>query len=164
MPKTYEPIATVTAGGSSAVVTFSSILATYTDLILVTNLQGAGSVGTFVTVNNDTSANYSRTNLSGTGSSATSTRSTNATKFDPTVNGYVTNFMKMNALIHFLNYANTTTYKTFLARSNNVEVGADATVGLWRSTAAIDRIDVTVGGSGNWASGSTFTLYGIKAA
>jgi hypothetical protein len=34
---------------------------------------------------------------------------------------------------------------------------------LWRSTSAINIIEVTAGGA-NFASGSTFTLYGIKAA
>jgi hypothetical protein len=65
------------------------------------------------------------------------------------------------------NYSNSTTYKTTLSRINNAGgttgVGAEANVGLWRSTAAITSI--TIGGqTGNLSTGSTFTLYGIKGA
>jgi hypothetical protein len=37
-----------------------------------------------------------------------------------------------------------------------------AIVGLWRSTSAINAIEIWQGGDG-FSSGSTFTLYGIKA-
>jgi hypothetical protein len=61
-----------------------------------------------------------------------------------------------------MNYANTSTYKTVLTRSNKYDrVGA--IVGLWRSTAAINSITLTAY-SNTYAIGSTFTLYGIAAA
>jgi hypothetical protein len=65
-----------------------------------------------------------------------------------------------------MNYSNTTTYKTALNRSNQAAGGVDATVGLWRSTAAIDtiRFYANTNGSQNFLTGSTFTLYGIAAA
>jgi len=62
-----------------------------------------------------------------------------------------------------MNYANTTTYKTFLVRGANTAGNIDADVGLWRSTAAINSVTVLIG-SGSLSSGSTFTLYGIAAA
>ena len=65
-----------------------------------------------------------------------------------------------------MNYSNTTTNKTVLARGNNASdasyPGTEAFVGLWRSTAAINRIDFS-SNSKTWNAG-TFTLYGIKAA
>jgi hypothetical protein len=70
-----------------------------------------------------------------------------------------------NAIINIQNYSNTTTYKTALLRSNlatGTYPGVDAFVGLWRSTSAITSITI-LPASNNLLSGSTFTLYGIKA-
>jgi hypothetical protein len=49
-----------------------------------------------------------------------------------------------------------------LTRANAAQYGTDAIVNLWRSTAAITRIDIT--STGTFSIGSTFTLYGIQAA
>jgi anti-sigma-K factor RskA len=62
-----------------------------------------------------------------------------------------------------MNYANTTIYKTSIARSNNASTGVDSMVSVWRSTNAVTSVKVYPA-SGNMASGSTFTLYGIAAA
>jgi len=71
----------------------------------------------------------------------------------------------MDIYVDFMNYSNTTTYKTWLAREGNGTNGyVSALVGLWRNTNAITQIKVLNTGSGNFATGSTFTLYGIKAA
>jgi hypothetical protein len=68
-----------------------------------------------------------------------------------------------------MNYSNSTTYKTWLVRNNNQEtgtyVGTEAIVGLAQLTAAITSITIGTASGGtdyNFASGSTFTLYGIK--
>jgi hypothetical protein len=163
MPSTHIPIATVTATGSDAV-NFTSIPSTYTDLILVCNLKAANSADVSVRVNNDTGSNYSRIWLTGTGSSASSGRNTTLTYFQPEANGYVTNTMSQNMIIQFMNYSNTTVNKTFLSRSNNWEVGVDAIVGMWRNTAAINRIDIAPVGATYFSAGSTLSLYGIASA
>jgi len=62
-----------------------------------------------------------------------------------------------------MNYANSTTNKTVLSRGNNTGNHTIAYVGLWRSTAAITSMLLGTTGS-TWMAGSTFTLYGIKAA
>jgi hypothetical protein len=61
------------------------------------------------------------------------------------------------------NYSNTTTYKTVLSRgsSNNYVF---AWVDVWRNTAAISSLTISTDGSSNFTAGSTFSLYGIKAA
>jgi hypothetical protein len=161
MANTYEPIATTTANGVIQSVTFSSIPATYTDLILIV-AGNAVNNGTVITFNNDTSTNYSRTVLRGDGTSATSFRqsSQNYIAADASVSQPA-----QNIIMHIFNYANTTTYKTALVRSNNSSAGLDQGVGLWRATpAAINRIDVTLQGATPITSGAVFTLYGIKAA
>jgi hypothetical protein len=62
-----------------------------------------------------------------------------------------------------MNYSNTTTYKAVLMRSDNADTATMANVGLWRSSTAIYQIDLVTSTS-TFASGTTFTLYGIAAA
>jgi prophage DNA circulation protein len=61
-----------------------------------------------------------------------------------------------------MDYANTTTNKTILSRSNNVANLVQTTVSMWRSTAAITSILVYA--NGTYPIGATFKLYGIEAA
>jgi hypothetical protein len=167
MPITYEPIATTTLGSATATVTFSTISGAYTDLVLVCNIAQAASNNSLrIRYNSDTGSNYSFTTLSGDGSTASSGRDSNLTS------GLVANTTGSTSLVlaviaHIQNYSNATTYKTHIGRGNRASSETDATVGLWRNTAAITTIELAMGStfpSNNFASGSTFTLYGIKAA
>ena len=160
MASTYEKIATTTLGSATATVTFSSISASYTDLVIIFN--GALTTGfdaIAVTANNDTGSNYSRTFLTGDGSTASSSRSSNASSIQLGIVGSENS----NDIFQINNYSNTTTYKTFLCRGNSSANQVRVTVGLWRSTAAINRLDF-VASSSTFIAGSTFTLYGIKSA
>ena len=162
---TYTPIATYTATGSVATYTFSSIPATYTDLVLVVNAKGASASNLRIQFNGDTTTNYSRTGLSGTGASAVSYRTSAFASIPPDAYATLdTSNFNYNSVTSIQNYANSTTYKTTLTRTNNAATGTDANIGLWRSTAAITSVTIFTSDSGNYASGSTFTLYGIKAA
>jgi hypothetical protein len=157
MPSTYEPIATQTLGSATSTITFSSIPSTYTDLVLVIDGTMATAGGNQIRVNGDTATNYSTTVLYGDGSAAYSFGVNN----NNNAASLYMNTAQSNALIHFMNYSNTTTYKTILSRSNSNEF-VSARVALWRSTAAINSI--TILSANNYNTGSTFTLYGIKAA
>ena len=158
---TYVAIATNTLGSNAAEVTFSSIPGTYTDLVLVINaITSTASEYMSINLNSDTGSNYSRTRLSGNGTTASSGRGSNETVGYIGAETYGTNALKFNTVVHFMNYANTTTYKTFLSRANHIDLAAEAIVGLWRSTSAITTIKV----NSNFATGSTFSLYGIAAA
>lgn len=162
MAVTYEKIATVTAS-SSATIDFNSISGAYTDLVLISNFQ-AGTAGQslFFRVNGSTTG-YSATTLYGTGTTAGSGRLTSQNRglmFDTTI-GVSTSYQ--NAVIsNFMNYSNTTTYKTVLSRGNNAGGITEADVTLWQNTAAISSISIYMS-AGNITAG-TFTLYGIKAA
>jgi hypothetical protein len=159
---TYTPIATYTASGSSGVITFSSISGSYTDLVLVSQYQVSADNYTDVTLNNDTGSNYSATYLSNSGGSAVSGRYTSQAKF-PEMYGY-TGANNGMAIWNFQNYSNSTTYKTALLREwYGVPDLTEARVLLWRATSPITIITLTRR-TGNWSSGSTFTLYGIAAA
>lgn len=164
MPATYEPIATTTLSTGTASVTFSSIPATYTDLVLVANCTAAtlGTDSIDIQFNGDTANNYSTTQITGTGSSASSTRGTS----EPRIYGALISSSEISISIwNIFNYANTTTYKTIMARGNlGSTYGVRQSAGTWRSTAAINSIKLYNDTAQNFAAGSTFTLYGIKAA
>lgn len=166
MAVTYEPIATYTAPSSQTSVSFNSF-AGYTDIVLVINIKAtsAGATDINLNFNSDTSALYSRTIMAGNGSSALSGRSSSATtiQLNNWSSATTTNF-NYNAIVNIMNYANTTTNKTTLSRSNNADNGTEAIVGLYRSTSAITSMQITSGASRAFDTGSTFTLYGIKAA
>lgn len=165
MAVTYEKIATNTLGSAASSVTFSSIPATYTDIVAVINGGGSANINVSMQFNGDTASNYSITAVAGDGSSASSTRRTSQTAMRLDENSFTsTTLGASNLIVSIMNYANTTTYKTVLSRSNNAAAGTSAIVGLWRATpAAINQVVINAIG-GNWITGSTFTLYGIKAA
>ena len=164
MAATYEPIATVTAsGGSSTQLVMSSIPDTYTDLVLICSINyDSTSSNILLRYNGDSGSNYSTTILSGNGSSATSAGYSNSSSgwltdyYGGTANEYFTK------IINIMNYSNNTTYKTAIARSSSASREAEAGVGLWRSTSKITSITLISGA--NFNAGSTFTLYGIRAA
>jgi hypothetical protein len=165
MAKTYEPIQTQTLGTATATVTFSSIPQTYTDLVLVLSARiTTGTSYHTLQFNSDSATNYSRTNLSGNGTTASSSRYTSETSIFPSIHPLPTAASTFDINItNIMNYSNSTTYKTILSRGNVTGTGVDLNVSLWRSTAAITNITVTSFAS-TYTAGSTFTLYGIKAA
>lgn len=161
---TYTPIATTTISGTGTnSVTFSSISGSYTDLIIVTNQGATASENTGMQFNSDTGSNYSNTFIYGNGSSAASSRASSATyiRIDP--QSSPTTSVNAVDIVHIMNYSNSTTYKTILSRGNSAGVAVAANVGLWRSTAAITSVKLYAL-SGNYADGSTFTLYGVLNA
>jgi hypothetical protein len=155
---TYTQIASTTLGTATANVTFSSIPATYTDLVLVVNGSATSNNTAYMQFNGDTATNYSATQIYGTGSAAGSNRQTSS------------NFMWLGEfytnstlVVQIPNYANTTTYKNQLCRTSTPSGYVHAIIGMWRSTAAITSFTTTVT-STTYASGTTFNLYGISAA
>lgn len=173
MAVTYEAIATQTLGSDAASVTFSSISNTYTDIVLVANykVQNNGYMLGFRVGNGsiDAGTNYSWTRVLGYSGGTYSGRNSNMTLGAGMTGGSNSNNM---TIFHFQNYSNTSTYKTILTRSAVNATWVEADVNLWRSTSAINAISFAESGdggsgtfgTGNILSGSSFTLYGIKAA
>jgi hypothetical protein len=164
LPSTYIPIATQTLTAAVASVTFSNIPNTYTDLVVIINAGGSVNTNISMRFNGDSASNYSITAIAGDGT-ASSNRRTSQTAMRLDENAYTgTTLAASNLIVSIMNYANTTTYKTVLSRSNNAAVGTSAIVGLWYATAAaINQVAIN-SVSGNWITGSSFTIYGIKAA
>jgi hypothetical protein len=168
---TYTLIASNTLSSTSATVTFSSIPATFTDLVLV--ITGVGATGTtfpWMRFNSLSTNIYSDTHLYGSGSTTGSGRRTAQSR------GYVAEYVELgttqvtNTIVHIMDYSNSTTNKTYLVRNNNATtgtyVGAEAIVGMVQLTSAITSITIGTASTGtdyNFASGSTFKLYGIEA-
>lgn len=157
---TYTPIATATASGSSSTITFNSISGSYTDLILIAGLSGA-SADLDIRFNNDSGSNYSYTRTFADSTGAYSDRGSNSSAgFAITIGGANPGVQ----IVNIFNYSNTTTYKTITQYQNNPGAYVGNYVGLWRSTAAINRIDIYAESSNNISANCVFTLYGITAA
>lgn len=154
MTSTYEKIATSSPSGVQSI-TFNSIPGTYTDLVIAG--VGFASSETYYEIqfNSDTGNNYSSTYMYGTGSSAAGGGQSSVANIALSRIETQSTF-----LCNIMNYSNSTTYKTTLARNSNKGQIAVASVGLWRNTNAITSITLK-SQIVNFNSGSTFTLYGI---
>jgi hypothetical protein len=162
MPITYEKIATTTLGSTSSTVTFSSIPSTYTDLVLILDTLSANSGDDArLQFNGDTGTTYSSTQLFANGPTPTSNRNTSQTSMRLFNDLYSTT--RSVGIANIMNYGNSTRFKTALSRFGTGSISVGTFVGLWRNTSAITSLTVVHTGSG-FASGSTFTIYGIKAA
>ena len=160
---TYVALDKVTVGTATNQITFTSIPSTYTDLKIVVNGSFATEDYIVMQLNGDTSTNYSETTLRGNGSSAASGYATSRafTALESLGAGANERFMNQ---INIMNYANTTTYKTILTRSDNASRVTSATVSLWRKTPeAVTSVKLYGLLGYNFNVGSTFSLYGIKS-
>jgi hypothetical protein len=165
---TYTPIASVTLSSAQSSVTFSGIPQTYTDLVLVANGRtSADGIYVNLRLNNDTSNTLSATRLLGNGSSASSSRATAQSLLTLTPNTAWDTTNPGTIIVQIQNYSNTTTNKTMLVRGNIERPGVggevSAIVGMWASTAAVNRVDFSTGSS-TFLAGTTFNLYGVANA
>jgi hypothetical protein len=157
---TYTPLATVTLGASAASVTFSSIPATYRDLILVIigNSSTLSAASVAARPNND-SVNASGVFMVGTGSttsSATFTSGIFVASLAPS------NLSNSTGITHIMDYSATDKHKTFLNRNSDAGDFVGAQAERWASTSAITSL-VLIPTSQSLGSGTTFSLYGVIA-
>ena len=166
MASTYEPIATTVISGSPTSYTFSSIPQTFTDLVLIfngkSNASGSSANSMRTTVNGSASSLYSETVLYGDGATAGSARVSNSTYWN--LFDIAQNSVTGMGIASFMNYSNSTTYKTVISRTSIAAVETMTGVFLRRDTAAITSITLTRDGVQTLSNGSIFTLYGIAAA
>ena len=162
---TYSLIASTTISGTSTITfTFSSIPQTFTDLVLICDAKASNGAAIGISPNSATGT-FSGTYLYGNGTSAASNRRSNATSSFLYI-GYNFNLTSSNGgncIAHFMDYANTTTYKTVLSRYNVPASGTEAGVSLWQNTAAITSLSIVCNDPYYWLAGTTFKLYGIQA-
>lgn len=155
----WTPLANTTLGANASSVTFSSISSAYRDLVVV--IQGSTTSGQniFVRFNGDSTAtNYNIVSLAGLGSSTGSSQTANANYLN-----YWSNFdtSQGNLIANVMDYVATDKQKTFLSRQNTAAVGVEAILGRWANTSAITSVMLLA--STNFASGTSFALYGVSA-
>jgi len=165
MAITYNPIETYTLSSTTANIVFSTIPQIYTDLVLVATRRSAtkttGGENLQFRLNGDNGANYANTYLVNGPSTA---RLNNMSELYTSAGGNEINTRYSVDVWNFLNYSNTTTYKTLIYSYMYAGDHCQLWAGSWRNNAAINTIDIFSSGAGNvYAIGSMFTLYGIKA-
>jgi hypothetical protein len=163
---TYVALDKITVTGSAVPsITFTGISQGYTDLILVVNGKVTTAADNLkIQVGNgsiDTNSNYSYVYLAGDGASPTSG---NNSSQPSTLSGRL-GIVNSTNIIHFMNYSNTTTYKSILSRGNDASTNGQVAAYFctWRSTAAINTIKILEQTGDTYAVGTTFSLYGVKA-
>jgi hypothetical protein len=171
MPNTLIPIQTYTLAAATASVTFSNIPQNYTDLKLIVSTRSVAS--------NNVDAIYARFNSSSTGytNKVLYGESTGQGSLSPAINyshvgygvgGAGTSSTFSNVEMTIPNYTSANT-KILLADSvtetnaSTYQSGVQsAEVSIWANSAAINSITFTQESAGNFAIGSTFTLYGVS--
>jgi len=158
---TYTALATVTLASTAATVTFSSIPATYRDLILVGSGTASGSgIDIGARLNSDSGSNYTQVAMfaidnGSIGSSSSTETYFGAGRFSASRANFQTQFLDYSADKH----------KTILTRYDDASVVTVARAARWASTSAINSISL-FNSSGNgqvFAIGTTFSLYGVIA-
>lgn len=170
MATTYEAIATVTVGsGGAASMEFTSIPATYTDLLLKISARNANAGNDASRVQlrfngASTDANLTFRRLYGNGSNAYSDSGSTGHVAWANQNGSTSNTFS-NIEVYIPNYAGSNK-KSFSADGGNENNQTQAYVGLfadlWDSTNAITSIRIFDDNGDNWVQHSSATLYGIK--
>jgi hypothetical protein len=169
MANTYEAIATVTVGsGGAATMAFSSIPATYTDLLLkVSGRSDYSSDRTNLNLDfNGLTTNRSYRNVRGFDSNSVGSvsASNSIVGYVPAATATSTTFG--NTEIYIPNYASASTYKSISADTTAENNSTTAWIlglfaSLWSSNSAITSITLDLD-DGNFVQYSTATLYGIK--
>jgi hypothetical protein len=97
--------------------------------------------------------------MSGDGSSAFS-QTNNFSYFD--LSAGIGTPKDATVISQIMDYAQTDKHKSVLSRISKASAGVGAIAGRWASTAAITTISINQGGFGNFAAGSTFSLFGLE--
>lgn len=156
---TYIPLATITLSSTDTDVTFANIPNTYKDLVLIVQgeLSSANTPDIELKLNNDT-ANRTQVYMRGDGSSTAS--GTYSTIYLNSASTWSSGRL-YNHIVQIMDYSATDKHKTVLARGNWAGGDVNATASRWASTSAVTTVSVNVSGTGSFAIGSTFSLYGI---
>ena len=172
MANTFKLIASNTVGsGGAASVTFSSIPATYTDLVLKASTRtnettGGNAWDSLLLRFNGSSASYADKSLAGDGSTTFSFGNVfpNYIFCGDIANGLVTSDVFSSTEITIPNYLSSDFKSVSIdsVEENNTSTGQmNLNIGLWSNTSAITSI-VLSASVGNFVQHSSFYLYGIN--
>ena len=166
MTVTYESLQTTTLGSNQSTIEFTGISQAYSDLVIACAVKITAG-GMAVRPNSNTSSIYSGTYFNSNGTSATSSRLGTGDLGGTGIyllNGSVSTTEYTTVIYNINAYSNTSHTKQFLVQYGNTVgsglVGMSA--GFFNSTAAISSLLFNLDGGGNFAAGTTITIYGIK--
>lgn len=158
----FEAISTQIVTTNTTTVTLSSIPSTYVNLqlrIFARKDTGGNDAFNLYFNNDTTNGNYSYHAFLGDGASTTQSSISNPGMGSIRDNAWNT------TVVDIVDYLNTSNKKVRRSLSGSIS-STDGAVfyygGAWNSTAAVNRIDVKVGGGNNFIPGSVFALYGLK--
>jgi hypothetical protein len=166
MATTHTLISSATVGsGGAASIEFTSIPATYTDLIVLTSTRStrnSDTIDDLVIRFNDSTSSYSCRRLMGTGATVANDTQLDIRGFAVADNSTAGVFSNNNYYIP--NYASSN-YKFISIEGVNENNAATAfggiVAGLWSNTSAITKITL-LANNGNLMQYSTATLYGVS--
>lgn len=167
-------IAQTVLGAAANSISFTSIASTYESLLLIVNGRFANAVATgalSLRFNNDSGANYDASVIRVANTTVSGLNDPGATQM------YIGRLPGSSATadlpgvlqIMIPGYARTVFKKALFSQSEQINTEAAAGMqtewvsGVWRSTAAINRVDIGFG-TGDMVASSVATLYGIKGA
>jgi hypothetical protein len=164
---TYVLLNQITLAAASSSVTFSSIPQNYEDLVIVLNGSPADTAYPVnaLRFNGDSGNNYSYVGMSGTGS-GTGSGTNSSMGYASLGQAYGTGpstSSRFATVAQIFDYSEIDKHKTMLSRNNVSDAGTEAQVVRWASTSAITSISVITSSGAGYATGTTFSLYGIVA-
>ena len=162
---TYVPLATLTLASADGSITFSSIPASYRDLILVVEASHSSTAADYdlhLQLNGDAGSNYSYVSMYGLGSG--SGASFSGTAAFAVLGNIAKSDRGYNApnIIQIQDYSATDKHKTMLCRYNSSAYIVGASASRWANTTAVNSITLTINTAPNFKIGSTFSLYGVN--
>lgn len=167
-------ISTQTVSSPVTSVTFSSIPSSVSgvairDLIFVVSPVTTAESAWNMRINNDLTNNYAFVNMIGTSTAAQNNAgSGSAWTVSPTSTASTTTRGTTSTIIHLFDFTSTTKQKSSLVRSNRTDASATqgtvAFAGRYFGTLnAVTSVTFALNNSQSWASGATFTMYGVAA-
>jgi hypothetical protein len=162
---TYIALANITIASAASTISFTSIPATYRDLVLVINGQLAINNFIGLRLNSDSGANYPqvmmRSNSGGSTESGTDTGTSIYANWSQARAGD-----RYTSIFQLMDYSATDKHKTVLSRNNYTDINpltrVEANASRWANTAAVSSLTL-VSGTNALAAGFTASLYGIAS-
>lgn len=175
---TYELLETTILSSNTSSVTFSNLNSTYSSTyqhlqLRITSRDSRSTTGgnnVRVTFNGDTAANYAAHRLRGDGNQVTSSASTSQTSMNLYAStaandgANIFGVAIMDILDPFETTKNTTVKVLQGYALTDVTSAVELRSGLWNNTGAITSITFVPETTGQFVSGSRFSLYGIRSS
>jgi len=167
----YESIQTVTVGTPQSSIDFTSIPSTFKHLqvrYIARTSRSAEAEDLILQLNSDTGSNYSFHFLLGTGTNppAAGAGANQTFIYVPTATASTAAANNFGAgVVDILDYGNTNKYKTVRnlggeERNGNGTIAFES--GAWLNTNAVSTVTFKTVSANNFATNSSFALYGIK--